>query len=323
MSVREADLAEFHVEPADYEADFAALREVRETVFVVEQNVPVEEEWDALDPKCQHVLARDLDGNPIGTARLTPEHKIGRMAVMKDWRGRGVGEAMLQHLIDQARARGWREVSLHAQVSAIGFYGKFGFKPAGERFWEAGIEHQTMRRALEPFDSVPRAPSDLPPPEPMQPVDDIDQAIAALLRMLPLARSQVRIYTRDLDPALLGHPEVLDALRRFATGRRGAQVRILVREPMRAQLQHHPLLPLAQRLQSSFAFRTPMEPEDEQYPSAFVATDRGGVYFRQLGSRFEGEASAGAAARARQLAALFDPVWERSRPCSEFRALGI
>lgn len=138
----------FQVEMADYTRDLEALRSVRETVFVQEQHVPLALEWDALDPDCIHVLARDQTGQPIGTGRLTPERKIGRMAVLPDWRGRGVGDALLLALLAAARERGGREVSLHAQASAIGFYLRHDFQPQGERFMEAGIEHQTMRLAL-------------------------------------------------------------------------------------------------------------------------------------------------------------------------------
>src|SRR3990167_9431245 len=99
---------DFRVEPADYVVDFKDLSSIREPVFVVEQEVPLEEEWDELDPKCQHVIARDSEHKPIGTGRLTPEHKIGRMAVLREWRGKGVGEALLVALIDQARAPGLR-----------------------------------------------------------------------------------------------------------------------------------------------------------------------------------------------------------------------
>ena len=110
---------DFRVEPADYTADFKDLRAVREPVFVVEQNVPLELEWDDLDPLCHHVIARDAQHRPIGTGRLTPEHKIGRLAVLREWRGKGVGDALLGALIDQARRFAWPEVSLHAQVDAI------------------------------------------------------------------------------------------------------------------------------------------------------------------------------------------------------------
>ena len=71
---------DFRVEPADYQTDFQDLRRVREPVYVIEQNVPIELEWDALDPLCHHVIARDADNRAIGTGRLTPEGKIGRMA---------------------------------------------------------------------------------------------------------------------------------------------------------------------------------------------------------------------------------------------------
>src|SRR3990167_5096246 len=148
---------DFRVEPADYVVDFKDLRSIREPVFVVEQEVPLEEEWDELDPKCQHVIARDSEHKPIGTGRLTPEHKIGRMAVLREWRGKGVGEALLVALIDQARAQGLREVSLNSQVDAVGFYEKFGFKPYGGQFEEAGIQHQAMKLELDPLVPSPRA----------------------------------------------------------------------------------------------------------------------------------------------------------------------
>lgn len=134
----------FTVEAADWHRDLEALRGIRTIVFVHEQRVPVEEEWDALDPECEHVLARDTAGTPIGTGRLTPQRKIGRMAVLAAWRSRGVGGAMLSHLIGRARMRGWPEVRLHAQVSALAFYRRHGFVTCGENFMEAGIEHKPM-----------------------------------------------------------------------------------------------------------------------------------------------------------------------------------
>src|SRR3982750_3911924 len=116
----------FRVEPADWATDYDALRAVRDPVFIDEQNVPIEDEIDALDPLSKHVIARDLENRPIGTGRLSPERLIGRMAVIKEWRGRGVGEALLKALLDQARAQGYPTVELHAQSHAIPFYEKFG-----------------------------------------------------------------------------------------------------------------------------------------------------------------------------------------------------
>lgn len=134
----------FRVVAADYGRDIDALRAVREPVFVQEQQVPIELEWDELDPLSRHVLAFDFDGRPVGTGRLTPEGKIGRMAVVADWRGRGVGAALLERLVEIARGLGYRAVELHAQVDAIGFYERYGFAAYGEEFVEAGIRHRHM-----------------------------------------------------------------------------------------------------------------------------------------------------------------------------------
>ncbi|MET0656253.1 MAG: GNAT family N-acetyltransferase [Pseudoxanthomonas sp.] len=297
----------FHVEAIDYASGLAELRTVRETVFVQEQQVPIEEEWDALDPLCRHVLARDQAGQPIGTGRLTPEHKIGRMAVLADWRGQGVGEAMLAQLMAEARKLGWPAVSLNAQVSAESFYARQGFIPHGERFWEAGIEHQAMRRALHGPTLV----------------EDKAGAIAALVAVATHARRALRIYSRELDPGLLDNPAVLEALRRFATATRGGEVQVLVQDAAIPQRTLAPLIALGQRLPSVFAFREVREPVDRAYASAFIANDLGGYYFRNLGHRFDGEADLEGAGRARQLRDEFGRFWERSRPCTEYRALGI
>jgi len=101
-----------------------------------------------MDPLCVHVLALDADGTPIGTGRLTPDGKIGRMAVTKDWRNTGVGAALLQFLVESARQRGLPSCRLNAQSHALGFYRKHGFKAHGEEFLEAGIPHRHMQRSL-------------------------------------------------------------------------------------------------------------------------------------------------------------------------------
>jgi predicted GNAT family N-acyltransferase len=305
MSVVTAPEKAFVVEAVDYEAALSQLRTVREVVFVQEQGVPLELEWDALDPQCQHVIARDAQGQPIGTGRLTPEHRIGRMAVLPEWRNRGVGDAMLQALIDKARELGWHEVSLHAQVSAINFYARQGFLPYGERFVEAGIDHQSMRRLLDTAN----------------PVETHDAAIAAMLGVIGTARRELWIYSRELDPGLLDQTDVVAALRRFCTNRGVAHV--LLQDAITPRSAHAPLIGLSQRLPSALLFRVIEEPVDRAYAAAFATNDRGGWYFRSLGHRPEGETRVDQPARARQLQGIFEQVWERARPCSEYRALGI
>ena len=315
---------DFRVEPADYVVDFKDLRSIREPVFVVEQDVPLEEEWDELDPKCQHVIARDAEHKPIGTGRLTPEHKIGRMAVLREWRGKGVGEALLVALIDQARAQGLREVSLNAQVGALGFYEKFGFQPYGERFEEAGIEHQAMKRVLDPPVPGPRAAArPRGPSSAMEEFVGLDKTIDAIRTLVLQARRELVVYSRDLEPAVYAHPSVVDAFRSFGVAGRGAVARIIIQDASVAQRTPHPLLALAQRLPSSFQFRSPQDPEEMQYPSVFVANDNDGYLFRLLGSRFEGDWSPALPGRNRQLREQFGRSWERARACTELRSLAI
>ncbi|MCC9597438.1 MULTISPECIES: GNAT family N-acetyltransferase [unclassified Rubrivivax] len=125
---------------------------VRSAVFVVEQGIPAELEWDAADAGALHVVAY-VDGVPVATGRwLTSDEpgvvRVGRMAVLAPHRGGGLGRRVLDALIDAARAAGHATVMLHAQESAIGFYDRAGFEAVGPSFVEAGIVHQEMRRRI-------------------------------------------------------------------------------------------------------------------------------------------------------------------------------
>ncbi|MGH6628644.1 MAG: GNAT family N-acetyltransferase [Burkholderiales bacterium] len=133
------------VRAADWNVDRGALRAVREQVFVREQAVPIELEWDEFDSLCQHVVA-EAAGQAIGTGRLLPDGHIGRMAVLESWRGRGVGSALLEALLRLARDRGIRRVRLNAQSRSMAFYRRHGFVAEGEEFIEAGIPHRSMWR---------------------------------------------------------------------------------------------------------------------------------------------------------------------------------
>jgi predicted GNAT family N-acyltransferase len=135
------------IELMSWENARAQASAIRLAVFVEEQGVPREIEMDEFDAQCIHALAFE-DGTAVGTGRLLPDGHIGRMAILKPWRGRGIGSAILHRLIEAARRRGDREVLLSAQVHAVGFYRAHGFAPEGEVYEEAGIAHQAMIRAL-------------------------------------------------------------------------------------------------------------------------------------------------------------------------------
>lgn len=133
------------VRPADWQKDNADIRRIREAVFIAEQNVPPELEWDADDNIAVHFLAFEGD-YAIGTARLLQDGQIGRVSVLKDWRGLKVGDALMQAAISEAQNRDLRQQKLTAQVHATAFYERLGFKVVSEEFLEAGLPHVDMVR---------------------------------------------------------------------------------------------------------------------------------------------------------------------------------
>lgn len=137
----------FQVKLADWARARERASEIRFAVFVEEQGVPAELEMDQADASSLHALAYH-GGEAVGTGRLLPDGHIGRMAVIKAWRGRGVGGLILDRLVAAARERGDSAVLLSAQVHALGFYRAHGFEAEGPVYQEAGIDHQAMRRAL-------------------------------------------------------------------------------------------------------------------------------------------------------------------------------
>ncbi len=138
----------FSIKMASWDEIGRQASAIRFEVFVSEQNVPLEEELDAEDAWAIHVLACDGRGSAVGTGRLLGDGHIGRMAVLRPWRGRGVGSAMLLALVDEARRRGNPQAVLSAQCHARAFYAAHGFVAEGDTYMDAGIEHITMRCAL-------------------------------------------------------------------------------------------------------------------------------------------------------------------------------
>ncbi|MGW8889862.1 GNAT family N-acetyltransferase [Streptomyces sp. NPDC055749] len=143
------------------ETDLASCFQVRKDVFVGEQQVPEEIEYDSLDATAVHVLAVAADGSALGTGRLLHGAEagdrtggdltvgsLGRLAVTRAARGLGVGAALVRAIEDEARTLGLAAVDLHAQTHALGFYERLGYAAYGPEFPDAGIAHRSMRRAL-------------------------------------------------------------------------------------------------------------------------------------------------------------------------------
>jgi predicted GNAT family N-acyltransferase len=138
----------FRVELKNWEEAREIAGPLRWSIFVGEQNVPEGIELDDLDASCTHALAYTPDDKFVGTGRLLPDGRIGRMAVAKEWRRQGVGAALLEALIAEAKKQGHAQVAVSAQLQAAEFYRGFGFEAEGKVYKEAGILHQKMHKKI-------------------------------------------------------------------------------------------------------------------------------------------------------------------------------
>jgi predicted GNAT family N-acyltransferase len=139
---------------ATWAQDRAALQAVRRSVFVEEQGIPESDEWDDIDPVARHALAVARNRDAVGTGRLEPTGKIGRVAVLPQYRGTGVGTLIMRHLVNHASELGYTRVYLHAQTAAEGFYGRLGFRAEGPVFDECGIPHVRMTLGITAQDGI-------------------------------------------------------------------------------------------------------------------------------------------------------------------------
>ena len=140
-------LANIQISKVTWREAESHLRAVRTPVFIVEQFVAPEFEWDELDASAVHLLAM-LENQPIACLRIIDFNKIGRMAVLKEWRGMGLGAALLLEAVKICQAHGSKQIYLSAQTHAIGFYQGCGFKVTSEVYQDVHIPHVDMQLEL-------------------------------------------------------------------------------------------------------------------------------------------------------------------------------
>lgn len=296
---------------ADWSQDREILRALREQVFIIEQQVPREIEWDGRDEDALHVLGT-LDGVPIACGRLLPEGKIGRMAVLASKRGRGYGAAILQALVNAARDQGLTEVYLHAQQHAAEFYRRAGFEPEGEPFAEAGIPHIAMRQPLQaPLGKVYTTGIDYPHPF-------AEWAIA----LTTDASREICILSPDLDHRAFDDRTLVDALSALARRSRQSRVRILVSDYRPMIQRGHRLLTLARRLPSSILLQQLNEHPDWK-GETLVIKDRSGVLCKPAEADKAAFCEPDSRARAERYLDLFEELWRHSAPHIEFRSVPL
>lgn len=317
-----------NVRTADWEQDRDLLRRIREQVFIEEQNVPKDLEWDDADAEATHFLAEDHRGTAVGTTRLLPSGQIGRMAVLNERRGFGIGRVLLDAAIEAAQALGHYSVFLHAQTHAMDFYAKAGFHAVGEVFDEAGIPHVQMEMTLGiPFAAQPDAPrtvikaeqTHIPyehpalgdSPAAARMLEGQSALAEAILDLCARARREILILAQDLDPHLFDSMELHDALSRFARRNEQTKVRVLVHDITRMIRDGHRLLTLSRRLPSALSIRV-VHPDMRDRSENMVLADRTGLVIQPKFDAERGFTNYNDAPLTRQYGDVFDRLHDRS-----------
>ena len=287
------------------------LRDLRGTVFVQEQQVPREIEWDGRDEESTHVLVKK-GGVPIGCGRLLPEGKIGRMAVLPEHRGKGIGAALLGQMLAAARRRGLGRVFLHAQSHALDFYATAGFLAEGPEFEEAGIPHRSMAMILD-YTGYDDFLNGLGYPHPFA---------SLAVQLAATADRHLRVFSPALDHEVFDGTAMFSALAGVARRSRLSEVRILVTDTRPLVKRGHRLVTLARRLPTSVMVR-----QIQDYPDlaaeTYVLRDDDGILYAPADAEREGFYEPGSRASTRKFIDRFDLLWERARPDPELRILGI
>ncbi|MCU7811997.1 MAG: GNAT family N-acetyltransferase [Candidatus Thiodiazotropha sp. (ex Notomyrtea botanica)] len=315
--------AEYTIREAIWPEDRQYLRQVREPVFVEEQGVPMEMEWDDDDLTAYHLLALDREQRPIGTARLLSSGQIGRMAVLPEWRGRGIGRALLDRILAQAETNGITKLFLHAQTDAEVFYAKAGFTDVGKTFYEADIPHRKMVLHPSAFDSV----MDLTLPVLGETSDlfhlhNEEENLVHATTLLRQAKRELAIMTHDLDPKIFDQPAFLEAFKALALRSRFTRIQIILQDNTLVLQQGHRLVELAQRLPSVIEIRKPSQ-DFIDTPETFLLVDDCGYLHRKAAESYLGIACYHNRHRVNRLLALFSDAWETGTPDRELARLHL
>ena len=314
---------DFTIRQAIWPDDRELLRQVREPVFVKEQGVPESMEWDDDDIIAYHLLALNNHQQPIGTARLLGNGQIGRMAVLSEWRNRGIGTALLLELMQQADRVGQDRLFLHAQTAAESFYAKFGFIAKGEVFYEADIPHRKMI-----FSFTDQAREDeltlatLGEDDELFQLNRVEDHQIHAASMARQAKRYLCLFSYDLDPAVYDTESFHDAVKQLAMRSKFSRIRIVVQDNSQIVQQGHRLVDLAQRLPSVIEIRKPSD-EHLDIEENFLLVDDCGYLYKQQASNVRGTARYNNRHFVSRLQTLFDEAWEYGVPDRELSRLHL
>lgn len=285
----------FDIRVAAWEQDREAIKAVREQVFVVEQQVDPALEWDGLDEDCEHAIVSLADGTIVGTGRAHfagDTAKVGRMAVLKEHRGKGIGMAILDFLTGLAWRRGLARVHLNAQTHALNFYGRAGFVAEGPEFDEANIPHRKMTLEFSLVNKPTEGVDVAQPAAGGSPEATVDSAADQNPRLISghaaieqaardvasMATRELTIYSNKLAARFYENEQFLEIVRQLAISTPHSRVRILVRLPAAAVGNAPKFVDLARQLSSSIAVKAVAEHHRHRQVTFIVADDRAVVY---------------------------------------------
>ncbi|MEW8320609.1 MAG: GNAT family N-acetyltransferase [Candidatus Thiodiazotropha sp.] len=314
--------SDYRIREAKWPDERELLRQVRESVFVVEQGVPLAMEWDDDDLLAYHLLALDQNQRPIATARLSGSGQIGRMAVLPEWRNRGVGTALLIALIGRAQSMGLENLFCHAQTSAESFYVKAGFSAVDEPFMEAGIAHQKMVFALAGGPSEELELAQLGKSSELFHLHTIEEHQIHAVCMVRQAKRYLSLFSQTLDPEIFDNLPFVDATKQLATRSRYSRIRILLQDNSLVVQQGHRLVEQAQRLSTAIEIRIPGE-EYLDYPENFMLVDDLGYLHRKQAENLIATACYNDRYRVNRLQSIFDEAWEYGVPDRELARLHL
>ena len=316
------------------------LLQIRRKVFVQEQSVPEALEVDGQDADAVHFLARDHRQQGIGVARLLPSGQIGRVAVLQERRGFGVGQLLMQAAMEQAQQLGMCSIFLHAQVGTEQFYERLGFAISGAQFTEANIEHYPMHKELGIEFTPPVHDAPLQVVNPAQSRNDYlhpalwespntvsmleteHELRDAIVHLCEHARREILILSQLLDHKLFNNPALLSCLSHFARLHHHSHVHILVHDTRPVVRDGHGMLDMVRRLPSSFSMRV-VHPEMRDRDDSMILVDRTGMVGIPDYSIARGFQTLNDAALTRQYARLFHRLQDRSITDPNLRRLSI
>lgn len=320
--------------PTTWQEDEVALRALREEVFIKEQHVTPDLEWDEHDENSIHFLAFNDKHEPVGTARLMTTGQLGRMAVLANYRKQGFGSALLRKAIKEAQKQNLTEVVLYAQTHALPFYEKFGFTAYGDEFMDADIPHRRMKLSITPLrQDTTLTQKGLP---------DLNSANALILgetnisylletshefnavlcHLIKQAKSNIRILSNDLDHLLFDNEKFVAGVSSLLCNNTRATFKMLIHNTESLRERAHLLVPLAQRLTTSLEIKK-CDPKYASPGVAYIIIDDVGLLYRPNFETYNGFANANYPRKCKELIHTFDYLWEHALPEDDIRTFTI